>query len=278
MADRGIEGGDQEEGRQRQSRAGPAQGELDRAHVESGVLRALVLRHSFSRLNTLIIILLVRPQGLLGRAEYHAFEAAGACFVYLVPSAAIFRLDAHASAVLEALGDRLLTRRQIADTLADRFTAAEVEAGIEELLAVRAIAPRKPPEPARIDPPRRIPLTTLVLNVTSKCNLACTYCYEYGEDKIVDTAHGAQPKFMSEETAREMAVGALRKSGAQVALAVTGIAGPAGGSADKPVGMVCFAWAIGSKISSETRRFDGDRESVRRQSALRALEGVLERL
>ena len=48
-----------------------------------------------------------------------------------------------------------------------------------------------------------IPLQTMVLNVTNKCNLACTYCYEYGEDKIVDTQYGKQPKFMSEETAEE---------------------------------------------------------------------------
>ena len=83
---------------------------------------------------------------------------------------------------------------------------------------------------------------------------------------------------MSEETAREMAAGALKRGGGQVALAITGIAGPAGGTAAKPVGTVCFAWAHGSKISGETRRFDGDRESVRRQSVLHALQGVLELL
>ena len=86
--------------------------------------------------------------------------------------------------------------------------------------------------------------------------------------------HGA----VSEETAREMAAGALKRGGAQVALAITGIAGPTGGSPAKPVGTVCFAWAHGSKISSETRRFDGDRESVRRQSVLHALKGLLQRL
>jgi nicotinamide-nucleotide amidase len=86
--------------------------------------------------------------------------------------------------------------------------------------------------------------------------------------------HGA----VSEETAREMASGALKNARGQVALAITGVAGPTGGSRDKPVGTVCFAWAHGSKISSETRRFDGDRESVRRQSVLHALQGVLELL
>jgi len=86
--------------------------------------------------------------------------------------------------------------------------------------------------------------------------------------------HGA----VSEETAREMATGALKRGGGQVALAITGIAGPTGGSAAKPVGTVCFAWAHGSKISSETRRFDGDRESVRRQSVLHCLQGLLQLL
>ena len=57
------------------------------------------------------------------------------------------------------------------------------------------------------------PLNTMVLNVTNQCNLACTYCYEYGEDKIVDTEHGQQPKFMSEETARESVDFLLRESG-----------------------------------------------------------------
>lgn len=86
--------------------------------------------------------------------------------------------------------------------------------------------------------------------------------------------HGA----VSEETAREMAGGAIRGTGGQVALAITGIAGPSGGTTAKPVGTVCFAWAHGSNISSETRRFDGDRESVRRQSVLHALKGLLLRL
>jgi nicotinamide-nucleotide amidase len=87
--------------------------------------------------------------------------------------------------------------------------------------------------------------------------------------------HGA----VSEETAREMAAGALAHSRGTVSLAVTGVAGPSGGGAAKPVGMVCFAWAgKRGRLRSETRRFRGGREAVRRQSVIRALEGVLELL
>lgn len=88
-------------------------------------------------------------------------------------------------------------------------------------------------------------------------------------------AHGA----VSEHTAREMASGALDHSGAGVAVAVTGVAGPTGGSPEKPVGMVCFAWAMrGGAVESETRHFDGDREAVRRQSVVLSLQGVIERV
>jgi len=84
--------------------------------------------------------------------------------------------------------------------------------------------------------------------------------------------HGA----VSEETAREMSLGALARCKCSLALSVTGIAGPGGGSKEKPVGTVCFAWAKAGSVRAETRRFAGDRESVRKQSVIRALEGLLE--
>jgi nicotinamide-nucleotide amidase len=84
--------------------------------------------------------------------------------------------------------------------------------------------------------------------------------------------HGA----VAEEVVREMAEGALARSHAQVAVAVSGVAGPSGGTAEKPVGTVCFAWATkAGGLRSETKRYSGDREAVRRQSVERALEGVL---
>ena len=87
--------------------------------------------------------------------------------------------------------------------------------------------------------------------------------------------HGA----VSEQTVREMAAGALAASHAQVAVAVSGTTGPAGGTPDKPVGTVCFGWTVkNGEPRVETRHFSGDREAVRRQSVARALAGILELL
>ena len=84
---------------------------------------------------------------------------------------------------------------------------------------------------------------------------------------------------VSEETARQMAAGALARSAADVAVAVTGIAGPGGGSPDKPVGTVCLAWARrGGTPEAVTRHFAGDRSEVRRATVEAALEGLLARL
>ncbi|MBE2292221.1 MAG: CinA family protein [Xanthomonadaceae bacterium] len=87
--------------------------------------------------------------------------------------------------------------------------------------------------------------------------------------------HGA----VSRETAIEMVSGALVNSGASVAVAVTGIAGPGGGGADKPVGTVWIAWKRrGGYARAQAFHFDGDREAVRRQTVDHALVGVAELL
>jgi len=84
---------------------------------------------------------------------------------------------------------------------------------------------------------------------------------------------------VSEQTARAMAEGALTHSHAQVALAITGIAGPSGGTPEKPVGTVCFAWAIKKRDTiSRKQVFTGDRETVRKQAVVKALQGLLEYL
>jgi uncharacterized protein len=149
--------------------------------------------------------------------EHHRFEAAGKPFVYLVPSAAIFALDDAADAVLRTLSARPHTREELSMALDDSrpMPPDDIDAAIAELARVQAIGPAAvPPAPTpRVIPLTPFPLTTMVLNVTNQCNLSCTYCYEYGEDKIVDTENGKQPKFMSEETARESVDFMLKESG-----------------------------------------------------------------
>lgn len=83
---------------------------------------------------------------------------------------------------------------------------------------------------------------------------------------------------VSEEVARAMASGALERSRAQVAVAVTGVAGPTGGSAAKPVGTVWFAFALPGRLVSEVRRFDGDRAAVRSATVRHAMQRLLELL
>jgi nicotinamide-nucleotide amidase len=106
-----------------------------------------------------------------------------------------------------------------------------------------------------------------------------------GVDLALIETHGA----VSEEVAREMARGALRHSRAQVSVAITGIAGPSGGSNNKPVGTVWLAWAVPSDtgptlgaemafVRTQLCHFDGDRAAVRQASARQAILGLIELL
>lgn len=87
-------------------------------------------------------------------------------------------------------------------------------------------------------------------------------------------AHGA----VSEPVARAMAAGARAHAPVQVSVAVTGVAGPGGGSAAKPVGTVWFGWATPQGVETECVRFDGDRTAVRQATVAHALAGLLHRL
>ena len=93
-----------------------------------------------------------------------------------------------------------------------------------------------------------------------------------GVDAALIARHGA----VSEAVARAMVQGAMAHSRAQVAVAVTGVAGPSGGSAAKPVGTVWFAWATPAGMVSELRRFDGDRVAVRSATMHHALQQLVE--
>ena len=116
-------------------------------------------------------------------------------------------------------------------------------------------------------------------------------CFGYG---VVSYSNGAKESLLavknqtlsdngsvSEPVVREMVEGVMGLSGADFAVAVSGVAGPDGGSDAKPVGTVWFAWAVrdGSKIRTETdlRHFDGDREAIRELTVAHALQGILDR-
>jgi nicotinamide-nucleotide amidase len=94
----------------------------------------------------------------------------------------------------------------------------------------------------------------------------------------VDPAMIAQHGAVSEVVARAMAFGAVRHSKAQVSVAVTGVAGPTGGSADKPVGTVWFGFQVDGRLTSETRLFNGDRAAVRDASLRHALHRTVQLL
>lgn len=104
-----------------------------------------------------------------------------------------------------------------------------------------------------------------------------TYSNESKRELLgVSEATLARQGAVSEATVLEMAAGALAHSHADWSLSVSGIAGPDGGSDDKPVGTICFGWAgPGGLLRAETRQFPGDRASVRQASVIHSLKGLL---
>lgn len=99
-------------------------------------------------------------------------------------------------------------------------------------------------------------------------------CEMLGVPTAVIEAHGA----VSEPVARAMAAGAVVNAHAHWSVAVTGIAGPTGGGAGKPVGTVWFGWATPMGVFTERQHFDGDRAAVRQATVAHALAGLLQRL
>ena len=100
-------------------------------------------------------------------------------------------------------------------------------------------------------------------------NEAKTECLDVPTQLI--ESHGA----VSEEVAQAMAEGARINSGSNVAISITGIAGPTGGSAEKPVGTVCFGWATENQTLTKTMHFDGDRQTIRQKATEFALAELI---
>jgi nicotinamide-nucleotide amidase len=106
-----------------------------------------------------------------------------------------------------------------------------------------------------------------------------TYSNASKQDSLgVDAATLEQAGAVSREVALQMVQGACRRSGAEVAVAVTGIAGPDGGTPQKPVGTVWFGWSVDGHCEAEVMNFPGDREAVRRCTVVHALQGLITRL
>ncbi|SFJ98329.1 nicotinamide-nucleotide amidase [Methylophaga sulfidovorans] len=104
-----------------------------------------------------------------------------------------------------------------------------------------------------------------------------TYSNQAKQDQLgVQSASLQQYGAVSQTVAEEMALGALKHSRADISVALTGIAGPGGGTESKPVGTVWIGWARQpNKVISQLFQFEGDRESIRRQAVLKALSGII---
>lgn len=157
------------------------------------------------------------------RGELHEFQAAGQDFIYLVSAGAIFALDDGASAVLRRLGEQDMSHAELVDALVEQGHArGDAEELIGELRYVRGIvSDTVTPVAAAMptSPPADFPLQALVLNITNQCNLACTYCYEFGADKIA-TPQG-KPKYMTLETAKASVDFLLTQSAGRQAVHIT---------------------------------------------------------
>src|SRR5271168_2553383 len=133
--------------------------------------------------------------------EFHSFEGGGRRFLYLVPAGAIFEIDDATETVIGHVAKEEVPHDALLAALGrGGYASADAEELLKELYHVRVlvsghVAPARPESP-----PADFPLQTLVLNLTNQCNLACQYCYEFGNDKVA-TPEG-KPKFMDLDTAK----------------------------------------------------------------------------
>jgi len=152
--------------------------------------------------------------------EFHSFAAADRRFLYLVPAGAVFELDAAA--------EKLVARLELGEAAHDELMSELVESGysyadadelLGELYHSHVIVTGETIRPAMENPPADFPLQSLVMNLTNQCNLSCTYCYEFGEDKVA-TPEG-KPKFMDLETAKASVDFLLTQSAVRHAVHIT---------------------------------------------------------
>lgn len=148
----------------------------------------------------------------------------GAPYLYVATSASILRLDDTSSAILTAFEGEPCDAEEWLDARADRADAADLRDTFREMVGLGIIRPADEVAPPASElPPMPYPLATLVLNVTNKCNLSCTYCYEYGEDRVADgPAEGnGRAAMMDEATARKSVEFLFKSSGARQQVNIT---------------------------------------------------------
>jgi len=152
--------------------------------------------------------------------ELHSFESAGTHFVYLVPSGAVFALDKIGLEIFDRVKEASPTKEELtAYLLARGYQTGEIDTALSELeysevILLGEAVPEKPKLPEKT-----FPLQRIVLNITNQCNLACSYCYEYSEDRISKTE--GKPKFMSSTVAESSIDMLIRESGSRPSVHVT---------------------------------------------------------
>ena len=154
---------------------------------------------------------------------HHRFRSdTGAEFVYVATSAAILGLDAHTSAIVEAFAGP--DGRDDEEFLASRSDRELSDQSLHDLIDLGVVRPVGETAAPRAQlPPMPFPLATLVLNVTNKCNLSCTYCYEYGADRLTEGkgSQGTGKPRMDDDTARQSIDFLLRSSGDRPQVSIT---------------------------------------------------------
>ena len=152
--------------------------------------------------------------------EHHAFRAADAEFLYLVPSGAIFQVEGLSKSLVALLAQGERTREElIRESQSQGHSQREIESTLKEMehAGALALSGSKPETPTV--PIVTFPLQRVVLNLTNQCNLACTYCYEYSEDKISDTV--GKPKYMTPDVAESALDMLIDESSGRSAIHVT---------------------------------------------------------
>lgn len=146
-------------------------------------------------------------------------DESGVEFVYLANSAAILALDEPTAAVVDAFVHEDGVNSD--PWVQAQPKPAAAESTLHDLIDLGAIRPVDEPAAPRADlPPMPFPLATLVLNVTNKCNLSCTYCYEYGEDKLTGDESSGKAR-MDDKTARDSIDFLMRSSGDRPQVSIT---------------------------------------------------------